>query len=70
MGNHTAWLFTGTGVVLCVLVWMFAPEPSARNPAEMDEMYEKGVPAWKMRHFVTDVQRRQQAQKQLLEQQQ
>jgi hypothetical protein len=22
----------------------------------MDEMYEKGVPAWRMRNFVTEVQ--------------
>lgn len=62
MGYHTAWLFAGTGLILCVLVWMYAPEPSARNPAEMDEMYEKGIPAWRMRNYVTDVQMRQQYQ--------
>jgi hypothetical protein len=28
-----------------------------RNTAEMDEMYEKGVPAWRMQKYVTDVQR-------------
>jgi hypothetical protein len=27
----------------------------------MDEMYEKGVPAWRMKKFVTDVQRQNQA---------
>lgn len=62
MGYHTSWLFAGTGTVLCVLVWMYAPEPSARNPAEMDELYEKGIPAWRMRGYVTDVQMRQQSQ--------
>ncbi|KAH6672695.1 general substrate transporter [Plectosphaerella plurivora] len=54
----TAFLFLGTGLVTCVLVWFFVPEPSQRNPAEMDEMYEKGVPAWRMRKYVTEVQSR------------
>ncbi|KAM0278153.1 hypothetical protein ACHAQH_005351 [Verticillium albo-atrum] len=56
MGYKTGWLFFGVGVVTCVVVWVFVPEPSRRNNAEMDEMYEKGVPAWKMKNYVTDVQ--------------
>jgi hypothetical protein len=36
---------------------MFVPEPSKRNPAELDEMFEKRVPAWRMRKYVTDVQK-------------
>lgn len=55
-GYNTAWLFTGTGAVTCVITWLFVPEPAQRNSAEMDEMYEKGVPAWRMKKFVTDVQ--------------
>lgn len=55
----TAFLFLGTGVFTCVLVYFYVPEPSQRNPAEMDEMYEKGVPARRMRKFVTDVQKRE-----------
>ncbi|CAM1501511.1 Fc.00g034950.m01.CDS01 [Cosmosporella sp. VM-42] len=59
-GYNTAWLFFGTGTVCCVVVYFFVPEPSQRNAAEMDEMYEKGVPAWRMRNYLTDVQRLQQ----------
>ncbi|KAJ3549491.1 hypothetical protein NM208_g479 [Fusarium decemcellulare] len=59
-GYKTAWLFFGTGLVVVVLVWLYVPEPSARNSAELDEMYAKGVPAWRMRKFVTDVQKQQQ----------
>ncbi|KAH8810798.1 general substrate transporter [Xylogone sp. PMI_703] len=62
-GYRTAWLFLGTGIIVCVAVYFFVPEPSQRNPAEMDEMYEKGVPAWKMRNYVTDVQTQQQYNK-------
>lgn len=58
-GYRTAWLFFCTGTVTVVFVWLFVPEPSARNSAELDEMYERGVPAWKMRKFETHVQRQQ-----------
>ncbi|KAH7143416.1 general substrate transporter [Dactylonectria macrodidyma] len=53
----TAWLFFGTRLVTILVVYFYVPEPAQRNPAEMDEMYEKRVPAWKMRKYVTDVQR-------------
>ncbi|KFY81283.1 hypothetical protein V500_11544 [Pseudogymnoascus sp. VKM F-4518 (FW-2643)] len=59
-GYNTGWLFLGTGVCVSILVYFYVPEPSQRNFAEMDEMYEKGVPAWRMRKYVTDVQRMQQ----------
>lgn len=58
-GYKTAWLFLATGAVCCVIIYFFVPEPSQRNPAELDEMYEKGIPAWRMRKYVTDVQRLQ-----------
>jgi SP family sugar:H+ symporter-like MFS transporter len=58
-GYNTGWLFLGTGICVCLLVYFYVPEPSRRNPAEIDEMYEKGVPAWRMRTYVTDVQRMQ-----------
>ncbi|KAM5353514.1 hypothetical protein ACJ41O_000164 [Fusarium nematophilum] len=53
---NTAWLFGGLGVITIVIVWFYVPEPSKRNTAEMDEMYENGVPAWKMQKYVTNVQ--------------
>ena len=56
-GYKTAWLFLGTGVVCTIGAFYFVPEPSQRNSAELDEMYEKEVPAWRMRKYVTDVQR-------------
>lgn len=59
MGFNTSFLFGGFGVLTSVVIWFFVPEPSRRNAAEMDEMYEKGVPAWKMSKYVTDVQHAQ-----------
>jgi hypothetical protein len=60
-GYKSAWLFFGTAIVICILLYFFLPECSRRNPAEIDEMYEKGVPAWKMHKFVTDIQTMRQA---------
>jgi SP family sugar:H+ symporter-like MFS transporter len=62
---HVGWLFGGFGVITSIIVWFYVPEPSMRNTAEMDEMYEKGVPAWRMQKYVTDAQR---AQVQVLDQ--
>ncbi|KAL4876472.1 MFS general substrate transporter [Aspergillus karnatakaensis] len=56
-GYKTAWLFFGTGSVVVVLLWFFLPECSRRNAAEIDEMYEAGVPAWRMGGYVTEIQR-------------
>jgi MFS transporter, SP family, sugar:H+ symporter len=47
-------------VFTSLVTYFFVPEPSQRNSAELDEMYEKGVPAWQMRNYITDVQRVQQ----------
>ncbi|OAA56261.1 sugar transporter [Niveomyces insectorum RCEF 264] len=58
-GYKTGFLFFATGAVSCLLVFLYVPEPSLRNAAELDEMYEKGVPPWKMKKYDTDVQRLQ-----------
>ena len=55
-GYDTAWLFFATGMLVSVAIWFFVPEPSQRNYAEMDEMYNNRVPARKMRKYVTEVQ--------------
>ncbi|KAH7361326.1 sugar transporter [Pyrenochaeta sp. MPI-SDFR-AT-0127] len=55
-GYNTAWLFFALGSLVCILVWFYVPEPSQRNYAEMDEMYNKKIPARKMRKYVTEVQ--------------
>lgn len=59
LGFNTGFLFGGIGVLTTITIWFYVPEPSMRNAAEMDEIYEKGVPAWKMHKYVTDVQRGQ-----------
>lgn len=55
-GYKTAWLFFGTGSVVCVVLWFMLPECARRNAAEIDEMYEKGVLPRKMGKYVTEAQ--------------
>lgn len=45
-GYETAWLFPGLGSLVCAMVWVwvYVPEPSRRNYAEMGEMYTNGSP--------------------------
>ncbi|KAK8850771.1 hypothetical protein IAR55_004691 [Kwoniella newhampshirensis] len=61
-GYNTAWLFLGTGIVACIMGYLFVPETARRNAAELDELFDRGVPAWRMRSFDTDVQKTQQGQ--------
>jgi len=58
-GFNTSWLFFGTGIISVALCVWLLPECARRNAAEIDEMYAKGVPAWRMKGYVTDVQREQ-----------
>jgi len=42
-----------------ILAIFIIPETAKRSPAELDELYEKRIPAWKMKGYVTDVQKAQ-----------
>ncbi len=59
-GYNTAWLFFATGVITMALAFWYLPETARRNSAELDEMYERGVPAWRMTRYLTKVQKVQQ----------
>ena len=61
-GYKTGFLFFGTGLVVAALIYLYTPEPAQRNPAEMDEMYQQGVPAWRMKKYVTMVQTQHQSE--------
>lgn len=45
------------GLVVSIPVYFLVPKTSKRNAAELDEMFAKGIPAWRARGFVTDVQK-------------
>ena len=56
-GVKTGLFFGCIGSVVVAIGWFIIPETARRTPAEIDEMFEKGVPPRKFRKYVTDVQR-------------
>jgi SP family general alpha glucoside:H+ symporter-like MFS transporter len=32
---------------MCVLMWLYVPETKGRAAAEIDELYERKIPAWR-----------------------
>lgn len=56
LGFKAVWIFVGFGGVANVFALFFAPEPARRSPAELDELFEKRIPAWRMKGYVTDVE--------------
>ena len=56
-GYKTGWLFFALGLVSSIGALFLIPETARRSPAELDELYDKRVSVWKMKHYVTDVQR-------------
>ncbi|ODO00044.1 hypothetical protein I350_06667 [Cryptococcus amylolentus CBS 6273] len=54
---NTAFIFLGFGTICWLSTIFLLPEVAKRNSAEMDEMYEKNVPVWKMKGYVTEVQK-------------
>jgi len=53
---RTAFVYGAFSVPICVLMWLYLPETAGRSAAEIDELYEKKVPAWRWRKTVTAVE--------------
>ena len=39
----------GTGTLVYILVWFLVPETKGRTFAELDELFERKIPAWKFK---------------------
>lgn len=57
LGFKAVWIFVGLGGIVNIIAVFFCPEPARRLPAELDELYERRVPAWRMRKLVTEVEK-------------
>ena len=44
----------GTGTIIYVLVWLLVPETKGRTFSELDELFERKVPAWKFHKTEVD----------------
>lgn len=57
----TAFVYGAFSVPICVCMWLFVPETKGRSAAEIDELYENKVPAWRWSKTVTAVEEQLQA---------
>jgi len=54
---RAAFLFAGLSMPVAVMLWFFLPETRARAVAEMDELFEKRIPAWRTSKYVTEAEK-------------
>ncbi|PON23295.1 hypothetical protein TGAM01_v207822 [Trichoderma gamsii] len=47
-------------VPICIIMWLYVPETSGRSAAEIDELYERRIPAWRWSKTVTEAEQRMQ----------
>jgi hypothetical protein len=56
-GYKTGLLYVITGSISLVLCYFYVPEIVRRNAADLDELFEKGVPARRFKQYVTESQK-------------
>lgn len=56
-GLKTCFFFAGISTPVIVASYFLMPDTSNRTPAELNEMFEKGVKPWRFRSYVTDAQK-------------
>ncbi|KAI5458760.1 hypothetical protein BGZ63DRAFT_432233 [Mariannaea sp. PMI_226] len=49
----TGFVYGAFSVPMCILLWFYLPETKGRSAAEIDELYERKVPAWRWSKTVT-----------------
>lgn len=58
---RTAFIYGAFSVPTCICMWLFIPETKGRSTAEIDELYEKKIPAWRWAKTTTAVEEQLQA---------
>jgi MFS transporter, SP family, general alpha glucoside:H+ symporter len=43
----TGFVYGAFSIPICIYFWIYLPETKKRSAAEIDELYERKVPAWK-----------------------
>ncbi|KAH8667001.1 general substrate transporter [Xylariales sp. PMI_506] len=52
IGPKTGYMFFGIGVIACFLIYMWIPEVSGRSYGQLDELFERRIPARKFKETV------------------
>ncbi|KAM0514528.1 hypothetical protein ACHAPE_006823 [Trichoderma viride] len=53
-------VYAAFSVPICIIMWLYVPETSGRSAAEIDELYERKIPAWRWSKTVTEAEQRMQ----------
>ncbi|CAH0024995.1 unnamed protein product [Clonostachys rhizophaga] len=53
----TGWFYAGLGLIATAGMWYLVPETAGRTAAELDELFEKKLPAWKFSKTETATER-------------
>ncbi|CAK7227666.1 hypothetical protein SEUCBS140593_006653 [Sporothrix eucalyptigena] len=56
MGVKSGFVFGAFSVPICIAMWLMVPETKGRSAAEIDELYERQIPAWRWNKTVTAVE--------------
>ncbi|KXJ96275.1 general substrate transporter [Microdochium bolleyi] len=56
-GFKTGWFYAGTGMIAVAGMWYLIPETANRSAAELDELFERKVKAWRFAKTETATQR-------------
>ncbi|KAF7192804.1 putative metabolite transport protein YwtG [Pseudocercospora fuligena] len=54
--SNTVFFWVGTGTLVYILVFLLVPETKGRSFAELDELFDRKIPAWKFAKTRTSVQ--------------
>ncbi|KAN0102857.1 MFS general substrate transporter [Hyaloscypha variabilis] len=49
----TGFVYGAFSIPICILMWLYLPETKGRSAAEIDELYERKIPAWRWTKTVT-----------------
>jgi Sugar (and other) transporter len=52
IGPKTGYMFFGIGVICCVLIYYWVPDVTGRTYAQLDELFERRIPARQFKHTV------------------
>ncbi|KAM5343675.1 hypothetical protein ACJ41O_012212 [Fusarium nematophilum] len=56
-GFKTGWFYAGVGLPFVIGMWLLIPETKGRSAAELDELFERKIPAWRFHKTETATQR-------------
>ncbi|KAK8147894.1 hypothetical protein G3M48_000772 [Beauveria asiatica] len=53
LGVRAGLVFGAFSIPVCICMWLYLPETKSRSAAEIDELYERKIPAWRWAETVT-----------------